>query len=296
MRILTFFLVIFTFTGCSSPRGSAPVSDVTKHGTHSYYQSPTFLAQRDTSVIKGKTYRVQKGDTLFFISWRASLDLNRLALYNGLTAPYIIKEGEILKLTADEKSKTVYTKKPLIKKPSPSQNVQKNDKVSCADQSCNKNTADVVVQRKVKEYPAARVKVEEKVIKPTTSMAKVSDWQWPAKGKVIKTFADSQSGMKGISLANKRGTPVYTAASGEVVYAGSGLRGFGNLIIIKHNDDYLSAYAHNEQLLVKEKQQVKTGQKIAMMGDSGTDSVKLHFEIRYQGKSIDPLRYLPKRY
>ncbi|HEY5716455.1 MAG TPA: peptidoglycan DD-metalloendopeptidase family protein [Psychromonas sp.] len=253
-------------------------------------------AKRDTAEIKGKTYQIEKGDTLFSIAWRASLDLNRLALYNGLTAPYLIREGETLKLTPSETIKRVSTKKPVVKNESSSQKTQKNNKVSCTDQSCNKNSQKAVEQGNSKAYPAAKVKVDEKAAKPETTMTKVSRWQWPAKGKLTKTFAASQSGMKGISLANKRGTPIYTAASGEVVYAGSGLRGFGKLIIIKHNDDYLSAYAHNEELLVREKQQVKVGQKIAMMGDSGTDSVKLHFEIRYQGKSIDPLRYLPKRY
>ncbi|MGB5445641.1 MAG: peptidoglycan DD-metalloendopeptidase family protein [Psychromonas sp.] len=298
-------------------------------------QSTTLKAKRDTSPIKGRLYQVQRGDTLFSISWRASLDLNRLASYNGLTSPYLIREGEILKLTPSQKINTVYTQKPIIKKQSASQNVQKNDKILCTGQSCTKKPTQVVVQRQVKEYPAAKVKVGEKIVKPITKitkpmseprpesmsetmvepmsetmvepmpettpetadepMSKDIDWQWPTEGKLTKTFANSQSGMKGISLASKRGTPVYTSASGEVVYAGSGLRGFGNLIIIKHNDDYLSAYAHNEQLLVREKQQVKNGQKIATMGDSGTDSVKLHFEIRYQGSSIDPLRYLPKR-
>ena len=101
--------------------------------------------------------------------------------------------------------------------------------------------------------------------------------------------------MQGISIVNKRGTTVRAAASGKVVYAGSGVRGYGNLIIIKHNHDYLSAYAHNETLLVRENEQIKEGQKIALMGDSGSDHVNLHFEIRYRGKSVDPLRYLPKR-
>ncbi len=110
-----------------------------------------------------------------------------------------------------------------------------------------------------------------------------------------KSFSASQAGMKGISISNQRGTAIYATTSGQVVYAGSGLRGYGNLIIIKHNYDYLSAYAHNEKLLVGENEQIKAGQKIALMGDSGSDSVHLHFEIRYRGKSVDPLRYLTKR-
>lgn len=101
--------------------------------------------------------------------------------------------------------------------------------------------------------------------------------------------------MKGISLTNQRGTAIYASAPGIVVYAGSALRGYGNLIIIKHNNNYLSAYAHNEKLLVKENEKISEGQKIATMGDSGTENVHLHFEIRYRGKAVDPERYLPKR-
>ena len=118
------------------------------------------------------------------------------------------------------------------------------------------------------------------------------DWGWPAKGKVVTQFSDTTS-LKGIDIAGSAGQPVTASASGKVVYAGSGLRGYGKLIIIKHNDAYLSAYAHNRDILVKEGQQVVKGQKIAEMGNTDTDQVKLHFEIRRQGKPVDPLRYLP---
>ena len=124
---------------------------------------------------------------------------------------------------------------------------------------------------------------------------KIKSWVWPATGKLTKKFQTSTTALQGISIADKRGSAIKAAAGGKVVYAGGGLRGYGNLVIIKHNNEYLSAYAHNEKLLVKEKQTVKKGQKIALMGDSGTNAVYLHFEIRYRGKSVDPLRYLPKR-
>jgi len=294
VKILAFFLVIFSLNGCSSSPRFAPVSDVAKQTKP--YQPPTTSAKRDTSEITSKTYRIQKNDTLFAIAWRSSLDVNQLALYNRLTAPYLIREGQTLRLTAPPKMDTPYMEKSIIKNEHLSQKKQLNNSKTCKDQSCNKNSKKVVVQEKVKVYSKIKSNLDEDVSKPQSAIVKVSRWRWPTKGTLTKTFAVSQTGMKGISLANKRGTSIYTTASGEVVYAGSGLRGFGNLIIIKHNDDYLSAYAHNEQLLVREKQQVKAGQKIATMGDSGTDSVKLHFEIRYQGKSVDPLRYLPKRY
>jgi lipoprotein NlpD len=111
---------------------------------------------------------------------------------------------------------------------------------------------------------------------------------------VIAKFSNSENGNKGIDIAGQRGQSVNASANGVVVYAGNALRGYGNLVIIKHNDDYLSAYAHNDQVYVKEQQKVSVGQKIASMGSSGTSTVKLHFEIRYKGKSVDPMRYLPK--
>lgn len=294
MKILAFLLVTFGLNGCASSPGPSPVSDVTGTArTFSYKANTNYrTVKQKTSGITAKSYKVQKGDTLFSISWRANLNVNDLAKYNHLSAPYLIKEGQTLNLTAANKRNTVSAKKTTGKTDSSSQN---NKKKSCSGQSCNKNSKTAIVQKNPIIYSSSTIQTDGKTTKPKNLKVKISRWQWPAKGKLTKTFASSQTGMKGISLSNQRGTPIYTAASGEVVYAGGGLRGFGNLIIIKHTDDYLSAYAHNEQLLVREKQQVKAGQKIATMGDSGTDRVKLHFEIRYQGKSIDPLRYLPKR-
>jgi lipoprotein YgeR len=116
---------------------------------------------------------------------------------------------------------------------------------------------------------------------------------WPAQGTVIHTFDGKNS--KGIDIANAAGTPVVAAATGSVVYAGNGLRGYGNMLIIKHNDDYLTAYAHNRALLVKEGQTVQQGQQIAEMGDTDSNRTMLHFEVRYLGRSTDPARYLPPR-
>jgi lipoprotein NlpD len=118
------------------------------------------------------------------------------------------------------------------------------------------------------------------------------DWVWPAKGKVVTGFSEAAS-LKGIDIAGTAGQPVTAGASGKVVYAGTGLRGYGKLIIVKHNGTYLSAYAHNKDILVKEGQQVTKGQKIAEMGNTDAEQVKLHFEIRRHGKPMDPLRYLP---
>ena len=118
-------------------------------------------------------------------------------------------------------------------------------------------------------------------------------WIWPAQGALIAGFSEVKN--KGLDIGGKAGDPVIAAADGRVVYAGAGLRGYGNLIILKHNNTYLTAYAHNQTLLVKEDQSVQKGQKIAEMGNSDADRVKLHFEIRKQGKPVDPARYLPAR-
>jgi lipoprotein NlpD len=131
---------------------------------------------------------------------------------------------------------------------------------------------------------------------PTTSGAStdaaedVLSFQWPARGNVIAGFDESKN--KGLDIGGKAGDPVVAAADGRVVYAGAGLRGYGNLIILKHNNTYLTAYAHNQTLLVKEDQVIKRGQKIAEMGNSDADQVKLHFEVRRQGKPVDPAKYL----
>lgn len=131
------------------------------------------------------------------------------------------------------------------------------------------------------------------VVKPTVN-AKLT-WQWPTRGKVISTYSKSATGRKGIDIAGKAGQTIVAAAAGKVVYAGNGLPRYGNLLIVKHNDVYLSAYAHNTTLLVKEGDYVKAGQKIARLGSTGTQKNQLHFEIRRNGKPVDPLRFLPKR-
>jgi lipoprotein NlpD len=118
-------------------------------------------------------------------------------------------------------------------------------------------------------------------------------FSWPHSGQVITGFDETKN--KGLDFAGKAGDPVLAAADGKVVYAGSGLRGYGNLVILKHNNTYLTAYAHNQTLLVKEEQAVVKGQRIAEMGNSDADRVKLHFEIRKQGKPVDPSKYLPSR-
>ena len=118
-------------------------------------------------------------------------------------------------------------------------------------------------------------------------------WKWPVKGKILRKFSPDPSGKQGIAISGKAGQPIVASAPGEVVYSGEGLVGYGRLLIIQHNKNFLSAYGHNDRLLVQEGQSVKTGQKIALMGETAAASPRLHFEIRYKGTAVDPLRYLP---
>ncbi|AGH81943.1 peptidase M23B [Psychromonas sp. CNPT3] len=303
------FILSFFLLGCTSIERRAPVSDLTLTG----FQKP--LVRK----AKGSTYQVQKGDTLYSIAWVNNLPIDALIKVNQLSRPYTIYRGQVLMLHKQSKKHTHHAsetpkkqtyhaskapKKHTIKvieqiKPTSPQalksdphyeNARKAKISACTGQRCVKKTHKKLVQKKTTVY--AQPYVDKNV---TVDRKKVNAWKWPTKGKLIKTFSASKAGMKGISLSSQRGTPIYAAASGKVVYAGSGLRGYGNLIIIKHSYDYLSAYAHNERLLVHENESIKLGQKIATMGDSGTKNVFLHFEIRYRGKSVDPLRYLPKR-
>ena len=214
---------------------------------------------------KISTHEVGKGETLFSIAWSYGLDYRALARANRLDSNYTIRPGQILKLTEADTSPA----------PKPAASAKKG--------------AAPVADSKNKNVPSP--------IKSTVQSMGEGDvaWRWPVNGKVIEKFSEATSANKGIDIAGSAGEPVRAASGGKVVYAGSGLLGYGLLLIIKHNDRYLSAYAHNSELLVKEGDGVKSGDKIASMGSSGTDKVKLHFEIRRDGKPVDPLDYLPGR-
>jgi len=210
---------------------------------------------------------VQKSETLFSLAWRYGWDYKELASANNIPAPYTIYPGQKLII----KPSRTFAQKPAT---SSSKTLTKN--------KVHKNT----------KAPSA-YKTRPDTPKPVASSGNLT-WHWPAKGKVIAKFSTKAPTNKGIDIAGSLGESVFAAAAGSVVYAGSGLLGYGNLVIIKHDDQFLSAYAHNKKLLVKENQEVKAGQEIAEIGSSGTDKVKLHFEIRHKGKPVDPLRYLPK--
>ncbi len=206
-----------------------------------------------------KYYQVKPGDTLFSIGYRSGLHYRRLAEWNNISPPYVIKVGQKIKLF---KPKTV-------------------------SQSENKNRKSSSAARK------SKIHVQKKSIKSNNKEKHLKlYWQWPMKGRILRSYV--QSGFKGIDIQGKRGQKVRAAEKGKVVYSGTGLKGYGNLLIIKHNEQYLSAYAHNKRLLVKEAQVVNKGQVIAEVGRNDMKQYVLHFEIRKKGKPVNPVTYLPK--
>ena len=263
------------------------------------------------SYAGGSTYTVKRGDTLFYIAWITGNDFRDLAQRNHIEAPYSLNVGQTLQVgnasgtpitggnaitQADasaqgivskpaQNTSTVVASKPTI--------IYSEDS---GEQSANKMLpGNVSSGAVVAPSTAPAVSTQEPTVSSTTNSAPVATWRWPTEGNVIENFSAAEGGNKGIDIAGSKGQAIIATADGRVVYAGNALRGYGNLIIIKHNDDYLSAYAHNDTMLVREQQEVKAGQKIATMGSTGTSSTRLHFEIRYKGKSVNPLQYLPQR-
>ena len=274
-RLVTGIALSVLLVGCSStPTGGVRVVD--RNG------KPT--APQRQPVTTGQ-YVVKRGDTLFSIAFRYGWDWKALAARNSIPDPYTIHVGQTIRFDGRSSASS-------------------GNVVSAAPQTTTSSTSSpsgslktTVISRPVGVTPLT---VPPVATTPATTpvMAGVksaSGWAWPTNGILIGKFSSNGSLNKGIDIAGDLGQPVLAASDGAVVYAGSGLRGYGELIIIKHSDTYVSAYGHNRRLLVREGQQVKVGQSIAEMGSTGTDRVKLHFEIRRQGKPVDPLEFLPRR-
>ncbi len=267
-------------SGCSSSPSTPPqVVDRTHGGGTAAPARPQATAG---------AYRVQRGDTLYSIAFRFGWDWKALAARNSIPAPYTIRPGQLIRFDVPsaggapvvvQQSKPPATKPPTSRPPVQSQPPAKTPTPPTAQPQ-----PPVV---------AAGGSATAGKVQPVPRSAQ--GWAWPANGMLIGKFSSNGSLNKGIDIAGELGQPVLAAADGAVVYAGSGLRGYGELVIIKHSDAYVSAYGHNRRLLVREGQQVKVGQHIAEMGSTGADRVKLHFEIRRQGKPVDPLQYLPRR-
>ncbi len=274
-------------------------------------------------------YTVKKGDTLYRIALENGQDYKDVVAWNNIANPNSIKEGQVLRVqppgaapavtsgavvtqpvvTAplvesrplDAPAKTVVTPSPATadgvkREPRGGKEPYSDEAYARLNKAGEPAAKPVVVATETKPEVKPEPKPEaQPEAKPETVAAGPDEvvWQWPSSGKVISPYSDT--GNKGIDFGGKSGDPVMAAADGKVVYVGTGIRGFGQLLIVKHNATFLSAYAHNRKILVAEGQQVTRGQKIAEMGNTDSDMVKLHFEIRKQGKPTDPLAFLPKR-
>jgi lipoprotein NlpD len=231
------------------------------------------------------TYVVQPGDTLRAIAAAFGRDVKELARWNSIDDPSRIRVGQSLRVVPPSTEAAavlpVAPAGPATTKPL---------EVPVAPGATAPPAASPAPPAEPATAPGPVAAVPE--TRPATP-APTSDWIWPVNGRVIDKFDEKRN--KGIGIAGKEGDPVVASADGQVVYSGSGLRGYGNLVILKHNDDFISAYAHNRQILVKQGQVVKRGQRIAEVGRSDSTQPKLHFEIRRQGKPVDPLAYLPPR-
>ena len=283
----TIRLVLFSciLVGACSGKGHAPVVSPANGETGKQSGTKQELSVKQSRMLAERppTYQVRRGDTLYSIAWNYGFDYREVARWNGIKSPYTIFPGQEIRLdpparvTAkpsatgtkpDRKKAVALTPGPIEKKQAGSPSVE--------EIPAQKTTADPVPAQTVKSGPVSG---------PIR-------WSWPVKGTLVKT--DTPISKNGIDISGREGAPINAAARGEVVYSGSGLLGYGRLIIIKHNDTYLSAYAHNKELLVKEGDHVNVGQNIALMGQTSNGRTLLHFEIRKDGKPVDPLKYLPQ--
>jgi lipoprotein NlpD len=292
-------------SGCASTKSSAPVVE-----RASMAQKAPAKIRKDGDG-RPQTYTVQKGDTLYGIALEHGFDYKEVAEWNSIASPYTIRIGQQLKFNDSPLTVVVTPLKagsvvesrqagedPLLKTQPKAVKLAYSPqgdsdplraKAPYTEQAEKASTAKAESQDK----PAPAELPAEKKEGISAEDDERVEWNWPAAGKVIAPFNEASSSGKGLDIGGKNGQPVLAAGPGKVVYSGNGLRGYGKLVIIKHNKTYLSAYAHNHKILVKEGQSVTRGQKIAEMGDSDADQVKLHFEIRRFGKPVDPIKYLP---
>lgn len=270
---------VLVLTACTGPRRvaqPAPVED------RALTRSEARALAGAENAGKPGYYTVRPGDTLFRIALDSGQPWRDIQAWNGLANPNLLEVGQVLRVVPPPSAPVAAVAAPATASASP---VTSTGVVARPLAPAGSSTAVVT--------PAPLPPVVASPPVPEPAGADDINFVWPAQGTVVATFDDAKN--KGVSIAGRVGDPVVAAADGRVVYAGAGLRGYGNLIILKHNNTYLTAYAHNQALLVREDQSVRQGQKIAEMGSSDADRVKLHFEVRRQGKPVDPLTHLPKR-
>lgn len=261
------FVIILMLTSCLS---SERFASLEKRGVPEWQQTKPDTQTSQPSKYRPDYYLVKPGDTLYSIAFRFGLDYKKLANANAIGSDFRIFEGQSIRLS--EKS---VAPKPTSSPAKP----QETSKTSVAGKTVTNTSSQ---------------KNDAPVVPSLNDKHMVRSWVWPHNGKIVRTFRSGVSDRKGIDISGRIGDSVLAAAGGTVVYAGDGLPGYGNLIIVEHSNSYLSAYAFTDRILVNEKESVDAGQKIATMGKQG-DQPGLHFEIRQDGKPVNPLQYLPRR-
>ena len=295
-RLALLTLTIGLLSACQTPARKAPVVERSSGANPANYRPATqpAIIEETRGDARG-TYTVRRGDTLVRIALDHGQNYRDLVAWNSLSDPNDIKVGQVLRVApasaAVDRPPTGVTTAAISMPPS--------DTRSTAPAILPKKTLPAVPPRVAEARPAegslppAAAGAAGVAVAPAIVDEDRMSWMWPSDGKVVGTFEDGKN--KGIDIAGKPGQKVMAASAGKVMYAGSGIRGYGNLVIVKHSNNVLSAYAHNRAIVVKEGDPVVKGQTIAEMGNSDSDSVKLHFEIRQQGKPVDPSRFLPSR-
>ncbi len=316
--LFAFFLLV----GCSTTQPPVPVVDSVKSG------SSRPVKPFESNNPDNNFYIVQKGDTLYGIALNHGIDFKKLAEWNDISDPRTIRPGQRISLSipardtkpelfALPQQPIATTIDPVMNSADPENAIQESNNIVNAG---NVKTSPKALKLPFSEQNAAQLQYATKEPLPAEQSSPVSstaiekntkievapqpepsisdklvnhsgsEWIWPTTGKLLSSFSKNSKGLK---ISGQAGQPILASAAGEVVYSGHGLRGYGNLIIIKHDNIFLSAYAHNSRLLVKEGEAVIKGQQIAEMGNTDTDTIQLHFEIRKHGKPVDPLDYLP---
>lgn len=301
LALLTIGIVL---SACSTETRQAPVVDrpapsAANKTPRAHPAPPPAPVQDEPKADARGSYTVRKGDTLLKIALDFGQNYRDIVAWNNLADPDDIKVGQQLRVMPPDRSSGIAGTNPISMpgsdKPAvvPKKTIPRGDKKPYTEGALadNQKEDSPNVNTKAVERPAPGVLAAGSTV--TANDDEKLSWMWPVDGRILATFDEGKS--KGIDIAGRLGQQVMAAGSGKVMYAGSGIRGYGNLVIVKHSNSLLSAYAHNRSIVVKEGQSVTKGQVIAEMGDSDADTVKLHFEIRQQGKPVDPSKFLPSR-
>lgn len=312
-RLALLTISLGLLAACSTPTRQAPVVDRPTASASNYRpyrpaQTPAPAPASEDHVDAKGSYTVRRGDTLLRIAFDHGQNYRDLVAWNNLRDPDDIKVGQVLRVAPPDRNgsnvsngngngSTAVVTSPITMPgaekpvPVPKKTAPRGDKKPYSDSTLAEADKDDAPNPKAVERPASGSLAAGSTV--TASDDEKLTWMWPSDGRIIATFDEGKN--KGIDIAGRPGQQVMAAGAGKVMYAGSGIRGYGNLVIVKHSNSLLSAYAHNRSILVKEGQNVTKGQAIAEMGSSDADTVKLHFEIRQQGKPVDPSKFLPSR-